>query len=179
MDSPNLVVVNEIAFVCDGAVRKAVRAGIQHSIRLQESAMVDLFACRILYRELNRNIRERSVVVIVVQPVFSVVRDVEIGPAVIVEVADRNAEAPAVIGYAGLFGNIREVPSWVVVKKCRVRWFNLSIQCIIGRATHDVDIEPPVVVVVQQRNSRSDGLEDVALLRRAHGVLPDCDAGPF
>jgi hypothetical protein len=48
---------------------------------------------------------------------------------------------------------------------------------VVGASVDQVDVEPTVFVVVQQRHTRAWGLEDVLLLRSAHSVVPDGEAG--
>ena len=45
------------------------------------------------------------------------------------------------------------------------------------RAVDEIDVEPAVVVVVEQGDAGADGLEDEFLLGRAHGVVPGGEAG--
>src|ERR1017187_8188362 len=70
---------------------------------------------------LLRYVSEGAVVVVVVQPVFAIVRYEDIGPAVVVVVADCNAEAPAVIGHAGRRSNVGECAVVIVVEECGMR----------------------------------------------------------
>ncbi len=54
---------------------------------------------------------------------------------------------------------------------------DLSVEGVEGGSVHDVDIEPAVVVVIEQRDAGADGFQDVILLRSAHLVLPGGEAG--
>ncbi len=53
----------------------------------------------------------------------------------------------------------------------------MPVERVDGRTVHDVDIEPAVVVVVDQSHARALGLDDVVLGRRAHLVGPLRQAG--
>ena len=64
----------------------------------------------------------------------------------------------------------------IVVKEGSVWWLRLAIQRFIGRAVHQVDIEPAIMVVVQQGHAGSGRFQDVVLLRISHPVLPDGQA---
>ena len=53
MDGPYFVVIDEFAFIVNRAVGEAVCARVQHAIRLQEAAVIDLLAAGVLYREFD------------------------------------------------------------------------------------------------------------------------------
>src|SRR5215467_368421 len=63
------------------------------------------------------NIRERAVVIVVVEAVLAEVRDVDIGPAVVVVVGDGHAESPTVIRNSCFSGDVGERAVVIVVKK--------------------------------------------------------------
>src|SRR5207302_1706388 len=54
------------------------------------------------------NIDKGAVVIVVVEAVFAVVGDVNVGPAVVIVVGHGDAKAPAVVGDAGLIGDVGE-----------------------------------------------------------------------
>ena len=91
-----------------------------------------------------------AVMIVVVQPVFAIVGDINIWPAVVVVIADGHAKTPAVIGDARLGGYVSERPIMVVMKQRRVRSLALAVVSIVGRAVHQIDVEPPIVVVVNE-----------------------------
>src|SRR5208282_3228934 len=64
-----------------------------------------------------RHIRERPVVIVVIQPVLAEIRHVEIRPTVVVEIADGNAKAPAFVGYTGLIRHVGECSIVIVMKE--------------------------------------------------------------
>ena len=117
--------------------------------------------------------------VVVVEPVLSVVAHKEIGPAVVVVVGNRAAIAPAVVGHAGLGAHIGKGSVVVVVKQRGVRRLLLAVKRVECRAVDEVDIEPAVVVVVDQADAGSVGLNDEVLLRHAHLVDPAGEPGLF
>ena len=124
-----------------------------------------------------RDIGKRPVVVVVVQAVLAPVGHVNIRPAVIVIVCNGHADAPAVVGYAGLRCHIRKGAVVIVMEQRRMGWRLLAIQRIEGRAIHHVNIEPAVVVVVDQANAPAFGLDNVFLLRGPHLVGPMGQSG--
>ena len=70
---------------------------------------------------LLRDVGEGAVVVVVVEAVLAEVGDVDVGPAVVVVVADGYAEAPAVVGDAGLGRDVGEGAVVIVVEERGVR----------------------------------------------------------
>ena len=65
----------------------------------------------------------------------------------------------------------------VVAKEGGVRGFFLAVQRIERGAVDEVDVEPAVVVVVDQAHAGAVGLDDEILLRRAHFVGPAGESG--
>ena len=53
VDGPDLVIVDEPAIDIHRAIGEAVRSLVQHSVRLDETAVIDLLARRVLGSELN------------------------------------------------------------------------------------------------------------------------------
>ena len=66
-------------------------------------------------------IGKRAVVIIVVEAILPVIGDVDVGPAIIVIVADRYAKTPAIVGNSGLFRDIGECSVVIIMKKRGVR----------------------------------------------------------
>jgi hypothetical protein len=118
------------------------------------------------------NVREGSVVVIAVETILAEVGDVEVGPAVIVEVCDRNAEPPSVVGDASFSRDIGEGTVVIVVKERSVGWSGFSGESVVSGAVDQVDVEPAVVVVVEQGDSGADLFENVRLRGCPHHVTP-------
>ena len=73
---------------------------------------------------------------------------------------------------AGFGGDVGEGAVVIVVEERGVRGEGLSIQRGLGAAVHEVDIEPAVVVVIEQGDAGADAFEDVFLLGRTHDVVP-------
>src|SRR5438552_7371008 len=74
------------------------------------------------------NVSERPVVIVVIQPIFAEVRDINIRPAVVVKVSNGNPESPALIRYICLFSDIGESSVMVVMQKHRFRSWFFAIQ---------------------------------------------------
>ena len=125
------------------------------------------------------HVGEGAVVIVVVEPVLAVVAHVDVGPAVVVVVGNRAAISPAVVGHAGLLRDIGERAVVIVVEQRGVRRLFLAVERVEGRAVDEVDIEPAVVVVVDQANAGAVGLDDEVLLRGAHLVDPAGEPGLF
>jgi hypothetical protein len=85
----------------------------------------------------------------VVQPVLSVVGDVEIRPTIIVVVSDGYAETPAVVGYARLGSNIGKCAVAIIVEKRGMRRSRFTLQRILSRSVDEIDVEPAIIVIVQ------------------------------
>ena len=102
-----------------------------------------------------RNISEGSVVIVVVEAVLAVVAHIDVRPAVVVVVGDADAVAPAVIGDAGLRGDIGKRAVVVVAEEGGVRRGFLAVECVEGGAVDQVDGEPAAVVVVDEADARS------------------------
>ena len=60
----------------------------------------------------------------------------------------------------------------VVAKQSRLWWRFLTVERLVGRTIDEVNVEPAIVVVVQQRYTRSFGFEDEAFLRSSCCVMP-------
>ena len=110
--------------------------------------------------------------VVAVEPVVAEVGNKDVGPAVVVEIRDGHAEAPAVVGDAGLVGHVGKGSVVIVVKERGMGRGALAAERIVGRAVHQIDVEPAVVVVVDQAHAGAVGLQNVFLLRRAHFMAP-------
>ena len=56
-----------------------------------------------------------------IQAVLAHVRNINVGPAIVIEVRNGHAGTPTIVGDAGLGGDIGERAVVIVVKECRVR----------------------------------------------------------
>src|SRR6266576_5250133 len=110
--------------------------------------------------------------IVVIETVLAKVGDIDIGPAVIVIIGDGNTNSPPVIGDACFWGSVGKRAVVIVVKERSFRRSRFSAQSINSRSIGEIDIEPAIVVVVDQADTGAVCLNDVMLLRRSHGVLP-------
>ena len=55
--------------------------------------------------------------IVVVEPVLSIIGNEDVWPSVVIEIPDGDAEAPAVVGDPGLFGDVGKCSVVVVVKE--------------------------------------------------------------
>jgi len=60
----------------------------------------------------------------------------------------------------------------IVVKKSCLRRRFLAVERLVGRSVYEIDIQPAVVVIVQQTNAWAFCLQDEALCRRTGRVMP-------
>ena len=121
------------------------------------------------------HIAEGSVALVAIHDVGTVVVQVEVGGAVVVVICYGNAQPVARITSAGFYRDVRE-PELAVV----------SIECISGghvefgtferRAVEKVDIDVPILIVVEQSQPSADGLHDVSPAGTAV-VMLEGDAG--
>src|ERR1035441_8360626 len=105
--------------------------------------------------------------VVVIEAVLTEVTDEKVRPSIVVIVADRHSEAPALISDACFGGDIGEGAVVVVMEQGGVRVWCVSFESLVSGAVHQVDVQPAVVVVIDQADSRAVLLDDEGLLRCA------------
>src|SRR6478736_6036117 len=110
--------------------------------------------------------------IVPIQPIRAKVAHKDVWPAVVVVVPNRHAKSPAIIRHVSLGGNVCEGSIMVVVKQCSMRWRALSRKRFIGGPVHEIDVEPAIVVVVNQPYTGTVRLKNVPLLLRPHDVTP-------
>jgi hypothetical protein len=121
-------------------------------------------------------IRERSVAIVVVQDIFSVVGHEKIGEAVVVIVGDSHAHAviaEARVGQAGCFGYISEAAVFVLavepvpVAGVGAIEFLRNLHGVCQTAAIDQKyVRKTVVIVVEQGDASRHGLDEVFLRSR-------------
>ena len=105
------------------------------------------------------DIGERAVTVVPVQDVLPPIRDEQVVVPAVVVVPDADGRCPAAPHQPGVLGHVGERAVAVV-----------SVQAVGGAGrdsihetpVQDEDVEPSVVVVIEERRSAADGLEDEA-----------------
>src|ERR1035437_3244868 len=115
---------------------------------------------------------KRPVMVVPVEAVLAVVGDIDVRPAIIVEIADDGAKAPAIVPDSSFRSDIRERAIVIVVEQSGVRRSLFPRHRIERRTVDEVDREPAVVVIIEQRYARTDCIQDEVLLRRPHMMRP-------
>src|SRR5690348_1345896 len=100
--------------------------------------------------------------IVVIQPVLAVIRDVEIVPSVVVVVADANALSPAGRGQARLGGHIGKSAIVIIVIEAVGRPLACR-ETLEPGAIDEKNVGPAVVVVVKNRDAGPGGLNDVPL----------------
>src|SRR5579872_1220112 len=121
-------------------------------------------------------------VVVVIEAILAVISDVEIFPSVVVVVADANALSPAGRGEARFRRHVGESAVMVIVIETIARTLPGG-KSLEPCAIHQKNVGPAVVVVVEDRDAGSCGLDDVFLgvdaaedfLRGQAGLF--CDVG--
>ena len=110
------------------------------------------------------DVGERAVAIVAIEAVGPVVRDVEVRPAVVVDVAGRDAEAPSFVRDAGAIGDVGELEVAIVAEERgapRALGRRLSaLERSACRAVDQIDVEPPVVVDVDERDAAGRRVED-------------------
>src|SRR5208283_61613 len=112
---------------------------------------------------LGCHVRERAIAVVAVQDVLAEIGDEEIVETVIVVVADGNAGGPAGLGKPSLRCDVGEGSITVVL----IEPVGSSRRRILeaGPAQYE-DVEPAVIVVIEESDATPHRLNDVVLLVR-------------
>ena len=111
-----------------------------------------------------RHVRKRPVVVVVVEHDSAEAAYGEVGPAIVVEVANGHAHRPAGIADACLVGDVRKGAIVIVVIERAARSRPGLVHRDAGRVG-EVQVRISVVVVVDDRDSAAHGLDDIARFR--------------
>src|SRR5436190_14344200 len=115
-------------------------------------------------------IAETTVVIIVIQAVFPKVSDVKVSPAIIVVVANRDSESPAFVGHSGFLCYVRKGAVVIVTKEHRARRGLFSILCRHRGAIQHVNVEPPIIVIIEQCHARAYTLQNHCFFGTARPV---------
>src|SRR5439155_2993891 len=121
---------------------------------------------RVLAQETRpfRNVRKSAVTVVVIENVLAPVHDKKVVKAVVVVVADADALAPAEAGQSGLLRHVLEGAVAIVAQQPIGRDRLSASQ---SSTIHKKDIEPAVVVVIEEGRAATGSLDDVLVLRAA------------
>src|SRR5712692_6342052 len=107
---------------------------------------------------------EFAVPQIAIENVAAITGDVDVLPAVIVEVHDRDRHAPAFARQPGGFGNVREMEVRGLVESPHHGIAAVLAIVIHVGATDHQDVEFAIVVTINEAHASAGGLDDVALL---------------
>ena len=119
------------------------------------------------------NIGESAVTVVVIEHVPAPVADKQVVEAVVVIVADTAALAPSGVSQAGLPGDIGEGAVAIVTEKIAGGFWRARLRLKRG-AVHQEDIQPAVVVEIEEGHAAAHLLQQKPLAGRAAGNI----AGP-
>ncbi len=122
------------------------------------------------------HIGKSAVAIVVVQDAFAVLRDVQVGEAVAIVVADCHALAVPAGCHSRLLGHVGERAIAIIAIE-RVAQGRIGIEEIALSAVDQVDVHPPVVVVVEESAARSGGLRQKSFRRVAIRMHPGNSAG--
>ena len=123
------------------------------------------------------NVGEGAVVIIVVEAILAEVSDVDVGPTVVVVIGDGDAEAPTLVGDARFSGDIGEGAVVIVVEESGARGGLGAFHGGNGRAVDEVDVEPAVVVVIEESDAGAGGVQDGGFFWGAGAVMEAGETG--
>src|SRR5215472_10549087 len=113
------------------------------------------------------NIGKSSVVVVVVEAVLAEIGDIYIGPSVVIVIANHSAEAPPLVSYSSLVGDVSECAVVIIVEQHRARRSLLAFERGKRGTIHQINVEPSVVIIVEERHPGSGRLQNRALFGSA------------
>src|ERR1700678_533797 len=105
---------------------------------------------------------ESSISVVVVQKVLAPVGDKNVLKAIVVIVTDTHALSPTRMGQACLGSDVAESAVPIIVKQL-VGGMILVRRSIQSSSVHQKDVQPSIIVVVDERHPRAGGLKNVLL----------------
>jgi len=138
-------------------------------------------AQRIAHTRRPRHITECAVAIVAIERVAPVVGDEDVAVAVVLDVADDAGHPVAAVATSGRVGHVAEGAVAVVAIKMIADadmsiFGRLIVQSLQVAAIDQVEIQPAVLVVVEEGASGAGRLDDVAHLRVSEAVLK-ADAG--
>ena len=122
------------------------------------------------------DVRKGPIMIVVIKPVLAKIGDVDIWPTVIVVVAYRNTEAPAFICHSSTGSDIGESAVVIVVKEHGAGYWSLPPFRLSGRAVQEIDVQPAIVVVVNQGDARAGSFDNGCFLRSSRAVVKNVQA---
>ncbi len=110
------------------------------------------------------DVGESSVAVVVKQDVVSPEAAEQIVPAVVVIVADTDASLPTGAPQAGFLGDVGKGSVAIIFVEMRSGGLAGRPVGVEARAVGEIDVEPAIIVVVEERQAAAFGFDDVALV---------------
>ena len=150
--------------------RRTGRAGRRGRSRRRRTAIaqsVPYFSSRRARPAALGHVGEGAVAVVAEERVAAQAGDEQVGVAVVVVVGGDDAQVVAPAGHARGLGHVGERAVAVVVVQAVPVAGPVLLERLDRRAVDDVDVEPAVVVVVEERDARDHRLRLVAPLRPA------------
>src|ERR1051326_3432654 len=103
--------------------------------------------------------------------ILAKIRDVDIWPAVVIEIGDGDSEAPAFVRDSRLFGHVSEGTVAIVVEQHGSRRGRSSLECGKCGAVQQIHIQPAVVIVIDQPDARTVYFDDRGFLGGAAAMF--------
>src|SRR5437016_4010229 len=125
-------------------------AGVPSRLRLQQAGFL-------------RDVGEGAVAVVAIEDVLAVIADEEVVPAVVVVIADTAALAPSRAGESRFHGNVSEGAVAIVFEEVRDGFLSFG-EAFEARAVDQEDIDPVVVIVVEEGHTAAGGFEQIFVL---------------
>src|SRR5262249_29384039 len=90
---------------------------------------------------------------------------------------DGDSESPAFVSDTSFVGDIGERAVMVVMQEHGTGSGCFALERGKGRAIHEIDVEPTIVVIVEEGHAGARSFENGALFRAAHFVVKDVETG--
>src|SRR5262249_38801171 len=158
----------ELDVVADEEIKMAI------TVVIEEGAACAPTVRFVVDASLLRDVGEGAVAVVAEKNVVAPESAEEVVPVVVVVITDADTGLPAAATDAGFFGDVGERSVAIVFVK--VRGGSLARGPILAekRAVCGIDVEPAVIVVIEEGNAGTFGFDDVFLVVR---IAPDVRGG--
>ena len=103
--------------------------------------------------------------IVVVETVLSIIGNVQVRPAIVIVIAHGYAEAPSLVRHARLVRDVGKRAVVIVVKQHGARSGLLPLQRTECGTVEQINVQPPVIVIVEQGHPGTRSLENRGLLR--------------
>src|SRR5579863_6443361 len=147
------------------------------AIVVEEGASSAPAALLLIEAGLFGDVGEGAVAVVVEENVAAPESAKDVVPAVIVVVADADAGLPATAADAGFLGDLSDCAITVVLVEMGGGLFSGRPVFVDAVAVGEIDVEPAVVVVVEEGDAAAFGFDDDALVFHAAPDVGRVEAG--